>query len=150
MGKIRHELWTFSKAQMTALVATLVDFGVSLFLAEVTNLWYIWASLSGAIMGGMVNCSMNYRWVFHPEGLKKKNVATKYILVWMGSIALNTFGTYVLTELSQQHFIFAKAVIAVCVAVFWNYQLQRSFVYKETHIKEIINNVNIYHHGKLS
>lgn len=43
---------------------------------------------------------------------------------------LNTLGTYALTELSSQYFMFAKVVVAVFVAIFWNYQLQRLFVYK--------------------
>jgi putative flippase GtrA len=141
MGNIRNELWTFTKAQFTAQIATLTDFAVSLLLAEVFGLWYVWSSFLGALTGGLVNCSMNYRWVFHAEGLKKKDVAAKYIMVWTGSILLNTLGTYSLTELSQQHFLFAKAFVAVCVAVFWNYYLQRNFVYKETHLKDKIKKI---------
>ena len=51
---------------------------------------------------------------------------------------LNTAGTFALTELSGQYFIFAKIVVAVCVALLWNYQLQRLFVYRDTHIVEHI------------
>lgn len=138
MGKIKHEIWTFCKAQMTAQVATLIDFAVTIVLAECAGLWYVWSSFIGALIGGLVNCSMNYRWVFDADGLKRKNVVVKYLLVWTGSIALNTLGTYALTELSQQHFLFAKTLIAIAVAIFWNYHLQRNFVYKETHIKERI------------
>jgi putative flippase GtrA len=126
----------FCKAQLTAQIATIVDFGISLLLAEGLGIWYVWSSLLGALTGGLTNCGMNYRWVFDTEGLKKKNVVVKYFIVWTGSITLNTLGTYALTELSRQHFIFAKAAIAVCVAIFWNYQLQRNFVYKDIHLKE--------------
>lgn len=102
-------------------------------------MWYVWASLLGALTGGMVNCSMNYRWVFNTEGLKKQSVVGKYFIVWTGSIALNTLGTFGLTELSGQYFLIAKALVSACVAVFWNYQLQRMFVYRETHIKDKLN-----------
>ena len=70
----------------------------------------------------------NYRWVFNAEELKKGSVAWKYMIVWTGSIVLNTLGTYALTEMSSQYFMFAKVVVAVIVAIFWNYQLQRLFV----------------------
>lgn len=136
MGRIRTELWTFGKAQLTAQVATLADFSLSLLLASAVGMHYLTASFIGALTGGIVNCCMNYRWVFHASDVKKKNVAVKYMLVWCGSIALNTLGTYLLTELSGQYFIYAKAVVAVLVAIFWNYQLQRSFVYKNVHIKK--------------
>jgi hypothetical protein len=35
-----------------------------------------------------------------------------------------------LTEWSGQYFVLMKIVVAVCVGVLWNYQLQRRFVYK--------------------
>lgn len=141
MGKVRHELWIFCKAQMTAQAATAVDFFMSLVLAEVVGIWYVWSSFIGALTGGLVNCSMNYRWVFDSEGLKKRNVVSKYFMVWSGSIILNTIGTYALTELSRQHFIFSKILVSVAIGILWNYQLQRNFVYKETHLKEKIKGI---------
>lgn len=134
MGKLKHEAKVFAKAQVTAQVATLVDFVVSFLLAELVGLWYVTASFLGALTGGITNCVMNYRWVFETDGLKKKYIALKYGFVWSGSILLNTGGTYLLTELSSQYFMFAKAVVAVAVALLWNYQLQRFFVYKDRHI----------------
>jgi len=140
MGKLSHELQVFAKAQLTAQVATLVDFVLSFLLAEVIGLWYVTASFLGALTGGITNCVMNYRWVFDSDGLKKKYVALKYLLVWTGSIFLNTLGTYLLTEWSSQYFMFAKVVVAVAVALLWNYQLQRFFVYKDHHIVKSRNN----------
>ncbi len=139
MGKLRHEIWTFSKAQFSAQIATIADFSISMVLAELIGIYYVWASFSGALSGGIVNCIMNYRWVFDDtQELKKRAIALKYAIVWTGSILLNTAGTYVLTELSGQYFIFAKIVVAVSVALLWNYQLQRLFVYRDTHIVETI------------
>ncbi|MBQ9672420.1 MAG: GtrA family protein [Prevotella sp.] len=136
MGKVGREIWTFCKAQLTAQIATLIDFAVTIVLAECAGLWYVWSSFLGALTGGLTNCTMNYRWVFDTMGLKRTNVLGKYLFVWTGSIVLNTLGTYALTELSQHYFIFPKIVVAVCVAVLWNYMLQRNFVYKETHLRE--------------
>jgi len=132
MGRIKRELMTFGKAQVSAQVATLADFTLSFILAEMASVYYVLASFLGALTGGIINCAMNYRWVFHAQGLKKKYVAMKYLIVWSGSIVLNTVGTYALTELSGQYFIYAKAIAAVLVAVLWNYQMQRSWVYRST------------------
>ena len=123
---------------MTAQLASIVDFAVSLLLAEVCNIWYVTATFLGALSGGITNCVSNYKWVFENEGLKKRNVAYKYFLVWTGSILLNTGGTYLLTEISGQYFIYAKLLVSVMVGLLWNYQLQRFFVYKDTHIIEKI------------
>ena len=114
MGKVKHELWLFSKAQVTAQLATLTDFGVSILLYELFGMWYVAASFIGAVSGGIV--------------------ALKYLLVWTGSILLNTGGTYALTELSGHYFVIAKAIVSVAVALLWNYQMQRFFVYRNKHI----------------
>jgi putative flippase GtrA len=134
MGKVKHELWLFSKAQVTAQLATLTDFGVSILLYELFGMWYVAASFIGAVSGGIVNCLLNYRWVFGSDGQKKRYVALKYLLVWTGSILLNTGGTYALTELSGHYFVIAKAIVSVAVALLWNYQMQRFFVYRNKHI----------------
>ena len=145
MGRIGREWFTFVKAQLSAQVATLVDFLVSLLLAEVLGMYYVVASFLGALIGGLVNCGVNYRWVFNAEGLKKKYVVLKYFAVWTGSILLNTLGTYSLTELSGQYFLIAKALVAVCAAVLWNYQLQRLFVYRDIHLKARIRKQKMNH-----
>ena len=98
-------------AQCSALVATCFDFLLTIVLARFAHMWYAYATLLGAIFGGIVNCCINYRWVFHAFGLKKKYIALRYLIVWMGSIAV-------------------KAIVAVAVAVLWNYQMQRYFVFK--------------------
>lgn len=137
MGKLRHEIWTFCKAQFSAQIATIADLSVSMLLVELFGVWYVWASFSGALTGGIVNCTVNYRWVFDDtRELKKRAIALKYTIVWTGSILLNTTGTYALTELSGQYFIFAKILVSICVGLLWNYQLQRLFVYRDIHIVE--------------
>ena len=131
MGKLRHELWLFSKAQLSALVATVIDFGMTVILAELVGVWYVWATAIGAISGGVMNCSVNFLWVFdNTDELRKRYMVLRYFFVWIGSIALNIVGTYILTEWSGQYFVLMKIVVAVCVGVLWNYQLQRRFVYK--------------------
>lgn len=131
MVRVKDELRTFGKAQITAQVATVADFVLSYVLAEWAGIYYVAASFLGALAGGAINCALNYRWVFETKGLGKRGVAARYLTVWCGSVGLNTLGTYVLTELSGQHFILAKAAVAIVVAVVWNYQLQRRWVYRK-------------------
>ena len=64
-------------------------------------------------------------------GMKKKIIAMRYFFVWTGSIVLNTLGTFLLTELSGVYFIIIKALVAIVVAVSWNYQMQRIYVFKK-------------------
>ena len=122
MADIRKAIITFSKAQCSAWVATAVDFALTLFLVELCGLWYGYATFIGALAGGSTNCSM------------------RYLLVWGISILLNTVGTCQLTEALRIDFIIVKAVVAVLVAVLWNYQMQRVFVF---HANKNKNNIQL-------
>ena len=133
MGNLKNTVMTFVKAQCSAWVASAVDFSITFVLTSVAGLWYGYSTFIGALSGGLVNCAINYRWVFRSFGLKKKYIALRYMLVWAGSIALNTYGTCLLTELSAINYIISKAIVALLVAVLWNYQLQRTFVFHANH-----------------
>lgn len=130
MDKLKQELCIFSKAQLSAFAATLDDFLTTVLLAEVAGLWYVFATFTGAVTGGVLNCAVNYRWVFPSQGADKCQVALRYLLVWCGSIGLNTLLTWLLTELSGQYFVYSKVAAAILVGILWNYQLQRRWVYK--------------------
>lgn len=141
----------FIKAQLSSQISSIVDFSVSFILDQVFGLWYVICTFLGAVSGGIVNCCINYQWVFRAQGLKKKHVAIKYFMVWTGSIGLNTGGTYLLTEWSGQYFLLAKAVVSLLVGFLWNYQLQRLFVYRDVKIKQLFTrkrNRNIYEYNR--
>ena len=145
---------TFLKAQFSSQVATLFDFAVTVILATLFQTHYVYAVFTGAVCGGVVNCIVNYKWTFKATGLKKRYVAAKYLFVWLVAIALNTYGTYFLTEsLSKigwmenflghffgSLFIACKMVVALLVALLWSYEMQYYFVYKDRNIRKFFSN----------
>lgn len=142
MGYIKNAVITFGKAQISAWIASFVDFAVTIILAQFAELWYGYSTFIGALMGGITNCIINYKWVFHPDSINKRYMAARYMMVWTGSILLNTFGTLALTEATGVSFIIVKAAVAIAVAVLWNYQMQRLFVFNaklSRPLKKIIN-----------
>lgn len=130
MGYLKNAVITFGKAQVSAWIASIVDFSITVGLSQLLNLWYGYCTFTGALMGGIINCLINYKWVFHADDVKKKAVAIRYMIVWAGSIGLNTFGTLTLTELTGVYFVIIKAIVAIAVAILWNYQLQKLFVFR--------------------
>lgn len=148
----RRTVWMFVKAQLSAQFASLVDFVVTILLATVFGVFYLYATFTGSVVGGIVNCAVNYGWVFKADGIKKVHVAVKYLFVWGGSIMLNTWGTFALTEwltdmkwvngllgyYVDNVFILSKIIVAVLVAFVWNYQLQRVFVYRNLHFRDFL------------
>lgn len=141
----------FMRAQLSAQIATVTDFLLSILLNQFLGMYYVYATLIGSITGGLVNCIINYKWTFRTDDCSPANVLFKYILVWIGSIGLNLWGTYLLTEFllmqsgfiqlnSSTAFILSKVIAAVMVAVLWNYNLHRTFVFKNAHINRLLKN----------
>lgn len=131
-------MFTFGKAESSAILASAADFGLTIFLVRALEVWYARASFFGALMGGIVNCYVNYRWVFDKQKQRKPFIALKYLFVWSFSILFNTAGTWFFTVLSGMNFIIVKAVVAIIVAILWNFQMQRVFVFRNlrAHHKE--------------
>ncbi|MDR0976292.1 MAG: GtrA family protein [Prevotellaceae bacterium] len=140
---LRREAWLFVKAQVSAQLSTIADFAVTILLAKFFSTYYLYATFTGAVVGGIVNCVINYAWVFKARN-KKLHVAMRYLLVWTGSILFNTWGTFTVTEwlkrmkwvhyllgyYVQDVFILSKIIVAMLVAFLWNYSMQRVFVYR--------------------
>ena len=143
-------IFMFLRAQFSSQLASLTDFLVTIILAKIASIYYVYATFSGSVCGGIINCAVNYKWTFKANDVKKRYVAIKYVLVWIGSILLNTYGTYLLTEflgnfswlretlghLLDDVFIFSKIVVSLLVGFLWNYQMQRLFVYRNRNFKK--------------
>lgn len=119
----------FFKAQLSSLLATAVDFTVTIFGHNILQLYYMFAVFNGAIAGALTNFFLNRHWSFSAE---KENVAqqgAKYVLVWFGSLLLNLGGVYLLTEFGGVKYIISKILIAVLVGISFNYLLQKKYVF---------------------
>ncbi len=131
MGKIIHEISLFARAEVSASISSIVDFGLAIGLNISGLLTYGYANLIGVTCGGIANCCINSRFVFRHTGRKARSIAFRYVFVWLGSMTLNGGGTNLATYLiGARYFIIVKAVIACMVALLFNYPLQRRFVFK--------------------
>jgi putative flippase GtrA len=120
---------TFLKAQASSLTATAVDYLVT-FLLQILFQWSMPASILGTVSGGVVNFTMNRSWVFEARNKKIQSQAIKYILVWIGNLILVTVGVYVLIKWGGLDLMVAKIIVSLIVGFFYNYFLQKKFVFK--------------------
>lgn len=144
--KKKHSLLVFLRAQLSAQFATLTDFVLTYVCFRWFGMYYLLATSIGAVMGGIINCVINYKWAFATKDCKFKWVFFKYILVWGGSFLLNVGGVFLLVEFLQSHthlwekassfsLIIAKTIVSVLVSLGWNYLLHRHFVFKDADIQ---------------
>src|SRR3954463_14750152 len=85
----------FLRFQLTALLATFVDFLVTILMKEVAGIHYSVSVACGATAGAITAFTINRYWVFRALEKHPVEQAVRYMLVAGGSIVLNTAGTYI-------------------------------------------------------
>ena len=124
-------MWTFIKAQAASLTASLVDLVVTILLVRVLGLWYVTGSVYGIICGGITYFAICRNWVFEATQRKMSLQVFKYILVWNGNLLLNAAGLFLVTNYLGINYIISKIIVSVLVGVFYNYLLQKYFVFNK-------------------
>lgn len=133
---------TFIRSSLSSQIASWLDMGTSITLVAIGLSKWI-ATPIGAVVGGIVNCCINYKFTFRATDCSIKAVAVKYIMIWLGSVAFNTVGTSLLADaLDNWHileaigfknvgsFAAARAIVSLVVSLAWNFVMQKYFVYR--------------------
>ena len=122
---------TFARAQVASLVASLIDFWVTIFLKEGLGFWYVWSSATGTIAGGITNFSMGRKWVFKSFSRQAEIQMVRYLVVWVGYLLLTTSGVYLLTHYTPMTYLVSKVIVSLFMAISYNYPLQKKFVFSK-------------------
>ena len=180
MGKVKELLrkfasgggvFEFLRAQFSSQVATWVDNVLAFSLKKILDLCkvktitlfsqgleaYVFATIIGQVFGGLTACIINYRWTFKGLTVKFRYVFCRFLLVWLCSLGLNTYFTFLLTEWlkttsfihsifgqynSDDIFIFVKLFVALIVGFLWNYLMYKHFVYRSIDFKGFLRRMS--------
>ncbi|MCF6171111.1 MAG: GtrA family protein [Bacteroidales bacterium] len=124
-------LTSFFRYNVVAILATIVDFLIFVFLTEVFELWYVAATFISAVSGGIAAFILNRNWAFMSREGHLSQQAKKYFLVWGSSILLNTAGLYLLVENTNIDAIISKIIVSVIVGLGFNFLMNRFFVFNK-------------------
>lgn len=144
---IRSDKWFYSllRAGLVSQAASWIDLftGFALFAWAGFNAGL--AAAAGAVVGGVINCYVNFHFTFHCHDISWKAIIVKYVLVWVGSMLLNSFGTQGLYLLLQKwqwletigfrpdgYYAAARLAVSGVVSLLWNLLLQARWVYRPT------------------
>jgi len=120
---------SFYKSQTVSLIATAVDFLVTIFLKEIVGIIYMAAHAIGLISGGFIQFTLNRRWAFKKDSRTNKMIF-RYLLVWMLNFLLNNSVVWCLTHFLQWDFLVSKIATSTLMAVSINFFLQKEYVFK--------------------
>ncbi len=119
----------FIRFQLTALLATSVDFSITIVFKELLDLHYSLAVALGATSGAITAFLINRYWVFKSLENHPFEQAIRYILVAGGSVVLNTAGTFLFTEVFTFPYLISKAVVSIIIGFTYSYYFSKRFVF---------------------
>lgn len=138
-------VYTYLRSIVTSQAAGWTDMFIGFVLFAWAGLTPWLSTALGALCGGVLNCILNYKFTFRSEHCDWRAVMVKYTLVWVGSMLLNAFGTQAVYRLMSSitwletigfrpdgYYAVARVFTSLMVSWFWNFVLQRYFVYRTT------------------
>ncbi|GGH23416.1 GtrA family protein [Sphingobacterium alkalisoli] len=121
----------FLKAQVSAFVGGLVDYGIMLFCKEILDFTISTSIVISGGIGAIVNFTINRFWTFKKEEVPVVNQLWKFILVVVGSIMLKSQGTPLLSSLTGIDYRITRLIVEVIVSLGFNFTLQKYWVFKK-------------------
>ncbi|HKP62353.1 MAG TPA: GtrA family protein [Polyangiales bacterium] len=121
---------TFVRHQAGSLAATVLDFSTMIGAVQLLHVHPAVGTACGAALGGGFNFLLGRHWIFPAGESTAFGSALRYALVSFASLGLNTAGEWLLVSWLGVQYVRARLLVAIAVSVFWNFPMQRSFVYR--------------------
>ncbi len=127
----KKSIFTFGKAQLSAFIGGISDWIIFLICVKIGIHYTISIWISG-FLGALVNFSLNKYWTYNAIEERTSNQLFKFYFVVVGSVALKSFGTYLMTEGLTIDCRISRLVVDLVVSLGYNYTLQRFWVFRKS------------------
>src|SRR5690606_30739562 len=121
----------FFKAQFSAFIVGLFDFGIYTFCFTILNFTAPFSNIVSGSLGAVINFTINRYWSFESSKNSIGSQLWKFVIVVIGSISLKSFGIYILVDVFHWNFIISKLLVEVIVSLGFNFLLQKFWVFKK-------------------
>ena len=124
LSNLIKQLFTFSKAQVSAFSGGMVDYLIMIAITEYAHIHYTYSIVISGIIGAYVNFKVNKAWTFQSGDETYKN-STKVQLFRFGIVVLNSVvmkaaGTYLITTYLKTDYYISRLFTDGFVSVVLN------------------------------
>jgi putative flippase GtrA len=121
---------SFLRSQVVSLTATSADFSIAMMLNYFLGIYYVTATSLGSFFGAIISFTLGRNWVFINKQGKLRKQIFRFFVINLFSIFANTTGVFFFKENFNITFALSRVIAAIFVGVFFNYFMNRYFVFK--------------------
>lgn len=131
----KSSICTFAKAQLSAFLGGVVDYGIMILCTELLYIHYTISIVIGGVIGALANFTINRNWTFSIKETTEKSdhvfvQVVKFASMVGVSILLKSSGTFLLTEVGRVDYRISRVLIDLVVSLGFNYTMQRYWIFK--------------------
>lgn len=126
-----EKLKEFLKAQLSAFVGGLFDFGIYTICYSFFGILAVFSNAISGALGAVVNFTINRIWSFKSTDQPIGKQLWKFILVVIGSILLKSTGIHYLVDIQSSNFLLGKIIVEIIVSLGFNFTLQKYWVFRK-------------------
>lgn len=120
---------TFIKTQAVLIAGSLADFLVTYLLVEFFQCSYITGNAAGNVAGALAQFILSRNWVFNTSRQSIPMQGIKFLVMWVGNIALSALGVFLLTRYIHLHYMLSKLIISALLGLSYTYLVSKKFVF---------------------
>ena len=125
---MKHLLAQIMKFGVVGVIATVIDFGVMIFLTEVFGINPVAAATVSFTVSVIFNYLASMRYVFsHREGMSRQREFVIFIVLSVIGLVINDALMWVGTEMTPVDYRIVK-VLATAVVMVWNFVSRKIFL----------------------
>ena len=112
-----------------SVVSTVADYAVMVACVELAALRPVPATVVGAVAGAATNFTLNRVFTYHATEEAVGGQTWRYAIVSVASLGLNAGGEALFNGVLGLQYLLARLITSIVVSNFWNYPMQRFFVF---------------------
>lgn len=126
----------FLKSELSSLSSTILDLAVFTLCTTILKQNIVVSTGAGVVAGGVLNFLMNRNFAFKSFEGKKSHQIFRFFLVWVGSLVLNTYGTYYFVAKLHINKFLSRVLVGLVVRFSFNFPLLKYFVFPDKQGKQ--------------
>ena len=130
-AKIRDFFLSFGKAQVSAFLGGLFDFGVYTFSIQILNIPPYLSNIMSGSLGAVLNFTINRYWTFDKTDTPVSQQLAKFVVVVIGSIFLKSTGIFFLVDHLSANAYYSKIIVEILVSLGFNFLMQKYWVFNK-------------------